>query len=129
MASHEGGVGEGNAEQFRMLAELGAKTRYRDLMREREQLLELFPSLDGENGNAIHDHIQAGIKLIQPVVDEMERRTHGIGGKPMDTTPIERSPSGRRKRPPLTASAKRAIGRRMKQYWAERRRQGLTGKP
>lgn len=114
--------GDGRAERVRVLAELGAKTRLRELRNEEAQLIELFPSLANGNGNTSREHAEAGV-----VAAEIERRTHGIGGKPMETAGEAATPPVR-KRKPLSPEMKKKIGKRMKKYWADRRA-GLVAAP
>jgi hypothetical protein len=84
------------------LAKRGAAARLAELQAEAAALLKAFPSLKG--------NIDSGFT----------RRGAFVANTDDGTTVL---PGNRRKRKPMTAAQKRAVGIRMKKYWAERRRE------
>ena len=82
---------------MKALAKTGAEARIRELHEEIAEIHRAFPGIDGDRG-------RWGIN----------------GGRPAASEP---SPARRRKRPAMTAAQRRAVGERMKKYWAERRKQ------
>jgi hypothetical protein len=81
-------------ELLRRLARLGAMRRIQDLQTEAEDILRQFPDL---------------------------RRGNRAAAEPQ---PQSERPARARKRirQPMTAAQRRAVGERMKKYWAERRK-------
>lgn len=103
-------VGEERAARKERLAELGAKTRYYQLQREMAELLELFPRLEDQNRNHVERIIDVEQQLTAapPSPDQKEEEE-----QPLTPTKGTRV---------WTTEARKATGRRMKKYWAERRR-------
>ena len=75
------------------LARLGAEARLQELSEERDAIHRAFPDLRGK------------------------RR-----GRPARDTSAETSPRGARKRRKMSAAQRKAVGVRMKKYWAARRK-------
>jgi hypothetical protein len=80
------------------LAKRGAALRLRELANELDILLRAFPDL--------HDAFDADELPVSFIVRRDSRRARA---------------KGVRRQKPMSAAAKRAVSRRMKKYWAERR--------
>ena len=90
------------AFDFKNYARLGAQSRLAELQNEMNAILAAFPDLRGGGTGS-----RGGRRRAAPSSAE------GAG------------PDGavrRRRRKPMTAAQKRAVGIRMKKYWAERRK-------
>lgn len=81
-------------------ARRGAQVRLRELADEAKQLLKIFPDL-----SASFDEDELPLNFILRE-GARKRATTGI----------------RRRRPKMTAAQRKAVGERMRKYWAERRR-------
>ena len=81
---------------MKALALMGARQRLTQIDAERKALLSAFPSL----------HPMAGTQELPP-------RRSGTLGQP--------APATTRRRPKMTAAQKKAVGARMKKYWADRK--------
>ena len=73
---------------------------------------------------------EARLKELQDEIADIQRAFPGIGGPSARRVDVRReapaqtsSPTRRRKRPAMTAAQRKAVGERMKKYWAERRKQ------
>ncbi|HTM03724.1 MAG TPA: hypothetical protein VL173_09485 [Vicinamibacterales bacterium] len=92
-----------NAEQLRRLARLGAMARLEQIRDEEAGIRAEFPELfAGSRGG--RRQARGGRKANAD-------GAAGAGGK-----------RRRRRRPPMSAAARKAVGERMRKYWAERRR-------
>lgn len=80
---------------IKALALMGARLRLTQIDAERKVLLSAFPSLRPAAGT-----------------QDVPRRRRGTLGLP--------APATTRSRPKMTAAQKKAVGARMKKYWAER---------
>ena len=80
-------------EQLRELARIGAAARVQELLQEEAAIRALFPDLFGGRRQA---------------------RDAGTDGAAPGTT--------RRRRPRMSAAARKAVSERMRRYWAERRK-------
>ena len=58
---------------------------------------------------------QAKINELQADIDALQRAAGIIGGK-------KKSPAKKRKRRPMSAAARKAVAKRMKAYWAKKRK-------
>ena len=83
------------------LARRGAEVRIKELHAEVDALLSMFPDLRSERTGSTQGRKTSAV-------------AHGRTASP--------APSGRRRRTPMTAAQRRAVGVRMKKYWAARRR-------
>ena len=68
---------------------------------------------------------EARIKELQAEMADIQRAFPGIGGTSARRVQIRRggpaaSPSRRRTRPKMSAAQRKAVGERMKKYWAKR---------
>jgi hypothetical protein len=79
-------------EQLQRLARLGAMARLEQIRQEEADIRAAFPELFGRRGRA--------------------------GAQSSDVTPTRRA----RKRPKMSAEARKAVSERMRKYWAERRK-------
>ena len=86
-------MGNISPEQFRELARIGAAARVQELLQEEAAIRALFPDLFGGRHQA--------------------RDVGEDGAAP--------GPA-RRRRPRMSAAARKAVSERMRRYWAERRR-------
>ena len=71
---------------------------------------------------------EARIRELQGEIADIQRAFPGIGGTSVRRFEVKReapapAPVRRRKRPAMTAAQRKAVGERMKKYWAERRKQ------
>jgi hypothetical protein len=90
-------VAELSREELKQLARLGAIRRLEELRREEAALRAVFPDLfRGRRGGA-------RVRVVE------------VATEPATATRI-------RRRPRMSASARRAVSERMKKYWAERRK-------
>src|SRR5689334_11713971 len=80
------------------LAKVGAESQMRDLLREVQQLLELFPHLRDS-----FDKDELPISFIMAKDSGRVTRRNG-------------------KRKPMSAAGRRAVSERMKKYWAAKRK-------
>ena len=60
-------------------------------------------------------------------VARIDAAISALGGKPGRSASSPQSAKGTRKRRELSAEAKKAVSERMKNYWADRRRQAAAG--
>jgi len=79
------------------LARTGAEARIREVQEEIADIQRAFPGIAGTRG-------RLGVRRGRPAASES-------------------SPVRRRKRPAMTAAQRKAVGERMKKYWAERKKQ------
>ena len=92
-----------NAEQLRRLARLGAMARLEQIREEEAAIRAEFPELfAGARGG----------------------RKQARGGRAASADGADRAAGRRRRRrrPPMSAAARKAVGERMRKYWAERRK-------
>ena len=90
-----------HSSQILNLAKRGAEARLQDLIHEAAMLMELFPHLRDS-----FDKDELPISFIV---------AKGSGRLP-------KQPAEGRKRPRMSAAARRAVSQRMKKYWAARRK-------
>jgi hypothetical protein len=82
---------------MKALARRGAEARVQELSDELESIYRMFPDLRGQT---------------------RARRGRPAAANQPDSAP----PARRRKRSPMTAAQRKAVGERMKKYWAERKK-------
>jgi hypothetical protein len=84
-------------QTLRNYALVGARSRLDALRAEQQQLVALFPELRGQ----------------------------GPGGSPVNRAKVDgEAPVRRRRRRKMTAAQRKAVGERMRKYWAARRKKG-----
>jgi hypothetical protein len=86
---------------MRQLAEDGARARLADLQREIDELVRAFPAL--RSGQAASTPAQRG-------------------RRPASARNATPTVAQRRERKPMTAAQRKAVGERMRKYWAARRK-------
>src|SRR5438093_9290881 len=86
-----------DTQELRRLAQMGARARLLELDQERTHLLREFPGLRRASG-----------------VFDGESTAPGTDGRSLE-------PKKRRRRPRMSAAARKAVSARMKAYWASRR--------
>ena len=86
---------------MKALARTGAETRIRELRDEIAEIERAFPEL---RGRAL-------------------RRFEVKRGRPAKAEGASEAPVRKRKRPAMSAAQRKAVGERMKKYWAERKKQ------
>jgi hypothetical protein len=84
------------------LARRGAQSRYEELKAELDRLVRQFPDLRGR----ARDVLKRGGRTAQSAARQLTTE----------------APTRARKRKPMSAAAKKAVSRRMKKYWADRRK-------
>jgi hypothetical protein len=90
-----------NAEQLRRLARLGAMARLEQIREEEAAIRAEFPELfAGSRGG----------------------RKQPRGGRAAGADGARTAARRRRRRSPMSAAARKAVGERMRKYWAERRK-------
>ena len=100
---------------MKALAQLGARARLSQLQDEINELQQAFPDLVS--------------RAPATATRRRGRRRKGAPQSPAQSTeaPQEAAPAVVRKRKPMTAAQKKAVGERMKKYWAARRKAEKKG--
>jgi hypothetical protein len=86
---------------MKALARAGAEARIRQLREEIAEIERAFPGLRGGS----------------------TRRFAARRGRPQQTEGASEGPARKRKRRAMSAAERKAVGERMKKYWAERKKQ------
>jgi len=94
-----------HSSQILELARKGAEARYRELVQEAKMLVGSFP------------HLRDSFDADELPVTFILKRGAGRAAAPEDAT---QKPSRRRK--PMSAAARKAVGERMRKYWAAQRK-------
>ncbi len=67
---------------------------------------------------------QAQIKTLQTEVDALQRAAGALAGKSAaKASPAQSKAKSKRKRRGMSAAARKAVSRRMKAYWAKKRKE------
>jgi len=99
------------------------------LRRQREDLgLRYHPDMPIDMKALARTGAEARMKELQEEMADIQQAFPGIGGTSARRVQIRRegpaaSPVRRRKRPKMSAAQRKAVGERMKKYWAERKKQ------
>jgi hypothetical protein len=95
---------------MKALAQLGARARLSQLQEEISELQRAFPDLGGRS--------------TQTTTRRRGRRARTAPDSAVEQADAsqDEAPAAVRKRKPMTAAQKRAVGERMKKYWAARRK-------
>jgi hypothetical protein len=100
---------------MKALAHLGARARLSQLQEEINELQQAFPDLGG--------------RQAKTPARRRGRRRKSAAASPAEEAeaPQTAAPAVVRKRKPMTAAQKKAVGERMKKYWAGRRKTEKKG--
>jgi hypothetical protein len=106
---------------LKAFARRGAEARIAELNAELAEIYRAFPDLRASSGG----RGRAGSRQVMPNQGAALRDMGAITNAAFQT---EEAPARRRKRRKMTAAERKAVGERMKKYWAGRRAQSAAKK-
>ena len=106
---------------MKMLARRGAEARIAELNAELSDIYRAFPELRGSGSSGRS-------RRSGPVMPNQGAALRDMGAVTNAAFATEQAPAANRRRPKMNAAQRKAVGERMRKYWAERRAQAAAKK-